>query len=121
MLLDSVEAIPGVQAQIRSPVVSSPGCLELTFYYYLYGNSMTMELSVHILAGGSLGPALFTVKGNQGASWKPAEVRYQGTADIQFVIVGTYGETALTDIAVDAVCVMACTGEMFLLSCSIVA
>ena len=29
----------------------------------------------------------------------------------QFVIVGTYGETALTDIAVDAVCVMVCEGE----------
>ena len=29
----------------------------------------------------------------------------------QFVIVGTFGETALTDIAVDAVCVMVCEGE----------
>jgi len=29
----------------------------------------------------------------------------------QFVIVGTFGETSQTDIAVDAVCVMACKGE----------
>lgn len=29
----------------------------------------------------------------------------------QFVILGTFGETHLTDIAVDAVCVMACKGE----------
>lgn len=29
----------------------------------------------------------------------------------QFVIVGTFGETSKTDIAVDAVCVLACTGK----------
>lgn len=29
----------------------------------------------------------------------------------QFVIVGTFGETPQTDIAVDAVCVMPCEGE----------
>lgn len=29
----------------------------------------------------------------------------------QFVIVGTFGETSQTDIAVDAVCVLACTGK----------
>ncbi|XP_035531480.1 zonadhesin-like, partial [Morone saxatilis] len=110
MLMDSYEAIPGVKAQIRSPLITpSSGCLDLTFHYYLYGTSTTMELSVHtITTGGSLGPALFTVRGNQGQGWKPAEVRYLGNAAIQFVIVGIFGETPQTDIAVDAVCVLAC-------------
>nr|XP_046237582.1 zonadhesin, like [Scatophagus argus] len=113
MLLDSFEAIPGVKAQIRSPVITpSTGCLDLTFHYYLYGTSTTMELSVHtVTAGGSIGPALFTIRGNQGQGWKPAEVRYVGNAAIQFVIVGTFGETPQTDIAVDAVCVMACKAQ----------
>lgn len=29
----------------------------------------------------------------------------------QFAIVGTYGETPQTDIAVDAICVLACEGK----------
>lgn len=29
----------------------------------------------------------------------------------QFVIVGTYGETPKTDVAVDAVCIMTCKGK----------
>ncbi|MED6284797.1 hypothetical protein CHARACLAT_022625, partial [Characodon lateralis] len=111
MLLDSLDAIPGESSQMRSPVIpSSSTCLELSFHYYLYGTSTTMELSVHtITAGGSLGSALFTVKGNQGQHWLPADVRLHVTADTQFAIVGTYGETPKTDIAVDAVCIKTCT------------
>lgn len=53
MLLDSFEAIPGVKAQIRSPLIPlSSGCLDLTFHYYLYGSSTTMELSVHTMTAG---------------------------------------------------------------------
>ncbi|XP_070710573.1 zonadhesin, like [Pempheris klunzingeri] len=113
MLLDSFEALPGAKSQIRSPLITpSSGCLDLTFHYYLYGTSTTMELSVHtITTGGSLGPALFTVRGNQGQGWKPAEVQYLGSSAIQFVIVGTFGETPETDIAVDAVCVLACKAQ----------
>ncbi|XP_073330761.1 zonadhesin, like [Pagrus major] len=113
MLMDSFEAIPGVKAQIKSPLITPlSGCLDLIFHYYLYGTSTTMELSVHtITTGGSLGPALFSVRGNQGQGWKPAEIRYLGTTAVQFVIVGTFGETPKTDIAVDAVCVLACTAQ----------
>uniref|UniRef100_UPI003AAC3F13 zonadhesin, like n=1 Tax=Centroberyx gerrardi TaxID=166262 RepID=UPI003AAC3F13 len=110
MLMNSMDAIPGAKAEIRSPLRASSGCLDLTFHYYMYGTATTMELSVYtITADGSLGAPLFTIRGNQGQSWKPAEVRYLGTANIQFVIVGTYGDTPQTDIAVDAVCIMACT------------
>ncbi|XP_037537371.1 zonadhesin, like [Nematolebias whitei] len=113
MLMDSLDTIPGASSQIRSPVIpSSPGCLELSFHYYLYGTSTTMQLSVHsVSSGGSLGPTLFTVTGNQGQGWKPVEVRFVGTTETQFAIVGTYGETPLTDIAVDAVCIMTCKVE----------
>lgn len=53
MLLDSTEAIPGVKAQIQSPQITpSSGCLKLTFHYYLYGTSTTMELSVHTVTTG---------------------------------------------------------------------
>ncbi|XP_053199886.1 zonadhesin, like [Scomber japonicus] len=113
MLMDALDAIPGDQGQIRSPLVTpSSGCLDLMFHYYLYGTSTTMKISVHTIStGGTLGPALFTVKGDQGQAWKPAQVRYLGSAAIQFVIVGTYGETPETDIAIDAVCVMNCKAE----------
>ncbi|XP_043953834.1 zonadhesin, like [Gambusia affinis] len=113
MLLDSSEAIPGESSQLRSPVIPfTSGCLELSFHYYLYGTSTTMEIRVHaIRAGGNLGNPVFTVTGNQGQGWKPAEVRLKGTGNIQFVIVGKYGETPQTDVAVDAVCIKSCTAQ----------
>lgn len=113
MLLDSFDAIPEESSQLISPVIpSTSGCLELSFHYYLFGTSTTMEISVHaitgkmidssnvtmitfpyllglfpiylfFLAGGSLGNPLFTVTGNQGKGWKPAEVRLEGTGNIQ--------------------------------------
>ncbi|XP_029382830.1 zonadhesin, like [Echeneis naucrates] len=110
MLMDSIEAIPGESSEIRSPLITpTSGCLDFTFHYYLYGTSASMELSVHTISrDGDPGPVLFTLRGNQGQGWKRAEVRYLGTAATQFVIMGTYGETSQTDIAVDAVCIMAC-------------
>ena len=42
---------------------------------YLYNLFFTF-----ILPGEDLGPALFIVRGNQGQSWKPAEVHFEGTA-----------------------------------------
>ncbi|CAJ1086482.1 LOW QUALITY PROTEIN: zonadhesin%2C like [Xyrichtys novacula] len=110
MLMDSTSAVPGEKSRIISPQQTpASGCLDLTFYYYLFGTSTNMEISVHtITTGGSLGPALWSVKGNQGEGWKPAEVRYVGSSAIKFVIMGTFGETSKTDIAVDAVCILAC-------------
>lgn len=53
MLLDSEFTIPGEKAEIRSPVIeSTSGCLDLTFHYYLYGTSTSMELSVHAITAG---------------------------------------------------------------------
>ncbi|XP_019745150.1 zonadhesin-like, partial [Hippocampus comes] len=50
MLMDSSSAVPGLDGQILSPVIHhSSGCLQLTFHYYLYGTSQTMQLRVHPL------------------------------------------------------------------------
>lgn len=55
MLMGSTEAIAGEKAQIQSPLVTpTTGCLDLNFYYYLYGNSSTMEISVHTITPGKL-------------------------------------------------------------------
>ncbi|XP_074518433.1 zonadhesin, like [Halichoeres trimaculatus] len=111
LLMDSIDAVAGAKSRIISPQQTpSSGCLDLAFHYFLFGTSTTMEISVHAMTTGeTLGPALWSVMGNQGQEWKPAKVRYQGSAGMKFVIVGTYGETDKTDIAIDAVCVMPCT------------
>ncbi|XP_069042968.1 zonadhesin, like [Lepisosteus oculatus] len=110
MLLDSIFCVPGAKSELWSPAVSNGGCLQLSFYYYMYGTATTMRLSAYAAAaGGSLGPPLFKLQGNQGQGWKKAEVRYTGNVqDVQFVIEGVYGETDKTDIAVDSVCITAC-------------
>ncbi|KAM3842690.1 zonadhesin-like [Diretmus argenteus] len=53
MLMDSMDAVPGAKAEIRSPFTASAGCLELTFHYYMYGTANTMELSVYTLTPGN--------------------------------------------------------------------
>lgn len=55
MLMNSLDAIPGEKAQLKSPSVThTSGCLDLTFYYYLYGSSKNMEISVHTITTGKL-------------------------------------------------------------------
>ncbi|XP_051561427.1 zonadhesin, like [Myxocyprinus asiaticus] len=111
LLMDSSFSVEGASAQLWSPSTSasSSGCLQLDFHYYMYGSSSNMELKVHAAtAGGALGAPIFSLTGNQGQGWKPAVVRYTGTADVQFVIVGVYGETVQTDIAIDSVCITIC-------------
>ncbi|KAK6323422.1 hypothetical protein J4Q44_G00057610 [Coregonus suidteri] len=113
LLMDSLYAVPGEKVELWSPFTStgSSGCLDLTFHYYMWGTATTMKLQVHaVTSGGNLGAPIFSLTGNQGQSWKPAEIRYLGSANMQFVIVGIYGETPETDIAIDAVCITACTG-----------
>ncbi|XP_058252073.1 zonadhesin, like isoform X1 [Hemibagrus wyckioides] len=111
LLMDSSDSIPGASAQLWSPSIPVPSsnCLQLNFHYYMYGTAADMELNVHVvISGGTLGYPVFSIKGNQGQGWKPAEVKYTTTRDIQFVIVGVYGSTAETDIAIDSVCITTC-------------
>lgn len=110
-----------------------------------------------------MGNPAFSLRGNQGKGWKPAEVKYTATRNIQvctvltnllkaheppylkiifitisdikcnpvkqfilkgiilliseklsvlqFVVVGVYGGTEKTDIAIDSLCVTACDGK----------
>ncbi|KAL0970016.1 hypothetical protein UPYG_G00235980 [Umbra pygmaea] len=110
LLMDSLSAVPGESVELWSPPASSAGCLNLTFHYYMWGTATRMKLEVYAVeAGGSLGAPIFSLTGNQGKGWNPAEIRYLGSSNIQFVIVGIYGETPETDIAIDAVCITACT------------
>ncbi|XP_055757341.1 IgGFc-binding protein-like [Salvelinus fontinalis] len=111
LLMDSLSRVAGEKVELWSPsTTSSSGCLDLTFHYYMYGTATTMKLNVHaVTSGGSLGSPIFSLTGNQGQGWKPAEIRYLGSDNMQFVIVGFYGETPETDIAIDAVCITACT------------
>ncbi|XP_051780732.1 zonadhesin, like [Erpetoichthys calabaricus] len=109
MLLDSLYGAPGVKGELRSPLVLSDGCLEFSFYYYMYGTANTMQLNVYATTSGTvLGNSLFTRTGNQGKGWKLAEVRFNKSGQVQFVIEGVYGETDKTDIAVDSVCIAQC-------------
>lgn len=52
MLMDSIIAIPGEKAWLKSPLVASSGCLDLKFHYYLFGTSKNMEISVHTMTTG---------------------------------------------------------------------
>ncbi|KAF4089273.1 hypothetical protein AMELA_G00064400 [Ameiurus melas] len=110
LLMDSVDSIPGASAQLWSPSIPAPSseCLQLNFHYYMYGTAADMELKVHVVVDGVWGNPVFSLKGNQGQGWKPAEVQYISTGSIQFVIVGVYGNTEKTDIAIDSVCITAC-------------
>ncbi|XP_016308921.1 zonadhesin-like, partial [Sinocyclocheilus anshuiensis] len=111
LLMDSIYSIEGESAQLWSPSTSASGCLQLDFHYYMYGSAANMELNVHaVTTGVALGAPIFSLKGNQGQGWKPASIRYIGSADsVEFVIVGVYGETDKTDIAIDSVCITTCT------------
>ncbi|MCI4377434.1 hypothetical protein PGIGA_G00203590 [Pangasianodon gigas] len=111
LLMDSMDSDPGASAQLWSPSIPAPSsnCLQLNFHYYMYGTATDMELNVHVVInGGTLGNPVFSLKGNQGQDWKPAEVKYTATRNIQFVIVGVYGSTDKTDIAIDSVCITTC-------------
>lgn len=51
---------------------------EFVFVWFIF-----IYIYIKYVSGGSLGPILFSVKGNQCEGWKPAVVRYTGTASVQ--------------------------------------
>lgn len=52
--MDSAYSVEGTAAQLWSPTTSSAstGCLQLDFYYYMYGSASNMELKVHAVTAG---------------------------------------------------------------------
>ncbi|KAJ7394106.1 Chymotrypsin-like elastase member 3B [Desmophyllum pertusum] len=65
----------------------------LTFYYHMYGSTIgTLSVS-------NKGKALWSMTGNQGNSWKKAEVSISGAYDLK--IEGVRGTSFTGDIAID--------------------
>ncbi|XP_060710565.1 zonadhesin-like [Hemiscyllium ocellatum] len=111
MLILSADNKPGQKFHLKSPLVTPSRCLSLTFHYYLYGTATTMAVNVYAeQPGGSMGRPLLSITGNQGRRWIEAQVVHCGDSPIQFVIEGVRGETPASDIAVDKVCIFACSG-----------
>ena len=43
----------------------------------------THRVDVGVFIGGAVGDRLFSVRGNQGEGWRPAEARYIGTSAVE--------------------------------------
>lgn len=59
--MDSSYSVEGAAAQLWSPTTSpvSSGCLQLDFYYYMFGSASNMELNVHAVTAGTI-PQVFS-------------------------------------------------------------
>jgi hypothetical protein len=91
----------------QSPVTLTSECLDISalaapalrFYYHMYGSSIgTLEVSVN-------GTSVWSLSGDQGDVWTPAQVdltAYAGV-DITVVFSGTYGGSYTGDMAIDNV------------------
>lgn len=49
--------------------------------YRDFGSDLFCDYYLFFFLGGALGAPIFSLKGNQGQGWKPATVRYIGSAD----------------------------------------
>ncbi|XP_004399188.1 PREDICTED: zonadhesin [Odobenus rosmarus divergens] len=111
MLLDPKNAKPGQKSVLLSPLSHSSGCLSLSFHYILHGQSPGAALTVYASVLGSIRKhTLFS--GQPGPNWQPVSVNYTGQGQIQFTLVGVFGETPEPAVAVDAISTAPC-GESF--------
>ncbi|KAL1768316.1 zonadhesin [Sigmodon hispidus] len=111
MLLDSTNARPGQKAVLLSPLSHSSGCLTLSFHYMIRGQSPGEGLFVYATFLGNIRKhSLFS--GHVGPNWQAVSVNYTGPGQIQFMVVGVFGETPEPAIAVDAISIAPC-GETF--------
>ncbi|XP_032447447.1 zonadhesin [Lynx canadensis] len=111
MLLDPKNAKPRQKSVLLSPLSQSSGCLSLSFHYILYGQSPGAALAVYASVLGSIRKhTLFS--GQPGPNWQPVTVNYTAQGEIQFTVVGVFGETPEPAVAVDAISIAPC-GESF--------
>ncbi|XP_026981824.1 zonadhesin isoform X15 [Sagmatias obliquidens] len=111
MLLDPKNAKPRQSSALLSPVLQSFGCLSLSFHYTLRGQSPGAALTVYASDLGSRRKhTLFS--GQPGPNWQPVSVNYTGQGQIQFTVVGVFGEIPEPVVAVDAISIAPC-GESF--------
>nr|XP_058142158.1 zonadhesin [Dasypus novemcinctus] len=110
LLLDPKNAKPKQKAVLLSPLSLSSGCLSLTFHYTLWPESPGAGLHVFAEVLGSIQKDIL-FSGKPGPNWQPAVVKYTGHGQIQFIVVGVYGETPEPAVAVDALAIAPC-GEL---------
>ncbi|NP_001100604.2 zonadhesin precursor [Rattus norvegicus] len=111
MLLDSTNARPGQKAVLLSPLSHSSGCLTLSFYYIMHGQGHDEGLFVYATFLGNIRKhSLFS--GHPGPDWQAVSVNYTGQGQIQFMVVGVFGNNPEPAIAVDAISIAPC-GESF--------
>ncbi|XP_058536939.1 zonadhesin [Ochotona princeps] len=111
MLLDPKNAKPGQKSVLLSPLSQSAGCLTLSFHYVLWGQSPGVGLTVLAKVMGSIRKhTLFTAEPDP--SWQFVSVNYSGPGQIQFTVVGMFGNVPEPAVAVDAVSIAPC-GESF--------
>ncbi|XP_038395165.1 zonadhesin isoform X4 [Canis lupus familiaris] len=111
MLLDPKNAKPRQKSVLLSPLRHSSGCMSLSFHYILRGQSPGAALIIYAAILGSIRKhTLFS--GQPGPNWQPASVNYTGQGQIQFTVVGVFGETPEPAVAVDAISIAPC-GEGF--------
>ncbi|XP_045850106.1 zonadhesin [Meles meles] len=111
MLLDPKNAKPRQKSVLLSPRSHSSGCVSLSFHYILRGQSPGAALTVSASVLGSIRKhTLFS--GQPGPNWQPVSVNYTAQGQIQFTVVGVFGETPEPAVAVDAISTAPC-GESF--------
>nr|XP_023420897.1 LOW QUALITY PROTEIN: zonadhesin [Cavia porcellus] len=107
MLLDPKYAKPGQKSVLLSPLSHSTGCLTLSFHYTLWGQAPGAALLVYGSVSGSIRKhTLFS--GQPGSNWQPVSVNYTGQGQIEFSVVGVFGETPEPAVAVDEVSIAPC-------------
>ncbi|XP_067654295.1 MAM and LDL-receptor class A domain-containing protein 1-like isoform X2 [Haliotis asinina] len=100
----SVPRRPGDVARLTSFTLTgptSPTCL--TFWYHMYGSSIG-TLNVYVLRNGVMDSPIWHLSGNQGDSWKVAEIALSTVSSntpYQIVLEGTVGAGYEGDIAID--------------------
>ncbi|XP_035658189.1 MAM and LDL-receptor class A domain-containing protein 1-like [Branchiostoma floridae] len=95
--------VPGDAAILASPefpMTNQQHCLQ--FYYHMYGQNIG-TLNVFIQMGSTLGSAVWTLTGDQGNQWSPAEVTFNANNAFKVVFEGVRGQSFRGDIAIDDV------------------
>ncbi|KAF0882930.1 ZAN protein, partial [Crocuta crocuta] len=111
MLLDPKNGKPMQKSALLSPLSQSSGCLSLSFHYVLHGQSPGAALTIYASVLGSIRKhTLFS--GQPGPNWQPVSVNYTAQGQIQFTVVGVFGESPEPAVAVDAISIAPC-GESF--------
>ncbi|XP_013364902.1 PREDICTED: zonadhesin isoform X1 [Chinchilla lanigera] len=111
MLLDPKNAKPGQRSVLLSPLSHSTGCLTLSFHYILWAQAPGAALLVYGSVSGSIRKhTLFS--GEPRATWHPVSVNYTGQGQIEFSLVGVFGEIPEPAVAVDEISIAPC-GETF--------